>query len=326
MVPGARFGRRLIRVGLVVAALNLAALASLLKMTDMGAAFWGIGGLAYLLGARHAFDIDHVAAIDNVTRRLRQDGHRPAAVGLFFSLGHSTVVVAATAALILGGEHLRHLLPALRGWGGVLGAGLSATFLILIGTANIAIARQVWKTRGEGADGAAGAREIEALLERRGIMSRLMRFAYRRIDRSRKMYAVGLLFGLGFDTASEIILLALTAAAMHQYGLSPWLLLGLPLLFAAGMTLMDSACGLGILGLYDWSMAGGRRTWVVNIGVTTVSTVLAFGVGAVELSTSFRWSVASALGLAAAIAVMFGVLSIRSQPAAGPMQAERARD
>ncbi len=326
MAREARFGHRLIRVGLVVAALNLAAFASLFEMTGMGAAFWGIGGLAYLLGARHAFDIDHIAAIDNVTRRLRQDGHRPAAVGLFFSLGHSTVVVAATTALILGGEHLGHLLPVLRGWGGVLGAGISATFLILIGTANVAIARQVWKTRGEADNGVAGAREIQALLERRGFMSRLMRFAYRRIDRSGKMYLVGLLFGLGFDTASEIILLALTAAAMHQYGLSPWALLGLPLLFAAGMTLMDSACGLGILGLYDWSMAGGRRTWMVNIVVTGISTILAFGVGAMELSTSFRWSVASALGLAAGVAVMLGVLGIRSQPAPGPMQAERARD
>lgn len=308
MAGDENFGRHLMLVALAVAGLNLLAFLGLLKLTGMGGAFWGIGMLAYLLGARHAFDIDHIAAIDNVTRRLRQDGQRPTGVGLFFSLGHSTVVIAATAALILGGEHFRHLLPALQGWGGVLGAGISAMFLIMIGTANIAVARQVWKTRGETPDSAA-AREIETLLERRGFMARLMRFAYRRIDKSRKMYPVGLLFGLGFDTASEIILLALTAAAMHQYGLSPWALLGLPLLFAAGMTLMDSACGLGILSLYNWSIAGGRRTWMVNIGVTGLSTLLAFGVGAMELSTSFHWSVASALGLVAGIAVMFALLA-----------------
>jgi len=213
----------------------------------------------------------------------------------------------------------------LQGWGGVLGAGISAAFLIMIGTANVAIARQVWRTRGESTD-EAGAWEIEALLERRGFMARIMSFAYRRIDKSRKMYLVGLLFGLGFDTASEIILLALTAAAMHQYGLSPWSLLGLPLLFAAGMTLMDSACGLGILSLYNWSIAGGRRTWIVNIGVTGLSTLLALGVGTVELSTSFHWSMVPTLGLVAGIGVMFTLFTFRRQPVTGPIEAEGIRN
>jgi nickel/cobalt transporter (NiCoT) family protein len=322
MVRDPEFGHRIALVGSAVAALNLFSFLGLLELSGMGAAFWGIGILAYLLGARHAFDIDHIAAIDNVTRRLRHDGRRPVAVGLFFSLGHSTVVILATAALLLGGEHFRDLLPALRGWGGVVGAGISATFLIMIGTANISVVRELWKTRGEaGSD--EHSRKIEILLQRRGLLSRLLRFAYRRIDKSPKMYLVGLLFGLGFDTASEIILLALTAAAMHQSGLDPWVLLGLPLLFAAGMTSMDSACGLGLLRLYDWSIKGGRRTWAVNIGVTGLSTLLAFGVGAVELSTSFHWPAAAALLAVVTIAAMLGLLSSRRRSMATVARSER---
>lgn len=314
MSRDAGFGHRVALVGLAVLALNLLGFLGLVALSGLGPSFWGIGILAYLLGARHAFDVDHIAAIDNVTRRLRHEGRRPASVGLFFSLGHSTVVVLATAALLLGGEHFRALLPALRGWGAVLGAGISATFLILIGTANIGIVRRLWKARGE-PENEARSREVEALLQQRGGISRIMRFAFRRIDKSRKMYVVGLLFGLGFDTASEIILLALTAAAMHQYGFDPWLLLGLPLLFAAGMTLMDSACGLGMLRLYDWSINGGRRTWLVNIGITGLSTLLAFGVGAMELSTSFHWSVTSALAAVIGTGCLLGALAALSQPA-----------
>ncbi|HYW76982.1 MAG TPA: HoxN/HupN/NixA family nickel/cobalt transporter [Gammaproteobacteria bacterium] len=314
MARDAGSGRRVAGVGLAVLALNLLGFLGLAALSGLGPPFWGIGILAYLLGARHAFDIDHIAAIDNVTRRLRHEGRRPAAVGLFFSLGHSTVVVLATAALLLGGEHFRALLPALRGWGAVLGAGISATFLILIGTANIGIVRRLWQARGEHED-AARAREVEALLQQRGGISRVMRFAFRRIDKSHKMYVVGLLFGLGFDTASEIILLALTAAAMRQYGLDPWLLLALPLLFAAGMTLMDSACGLGMLRLYDWSINGGRRTWFVNIGITGLSTLLAFGVGAVELSASFHWPVASALAAVLGMGCVLAGFAALRQPA-----------
>lgn len=323
MAPDAGFGRRLILVGAAVLALNLLGFLGLGTLSRLGASFWGIGILAYLLGARHAFDIDHIAAIDNVTRRLRHEGGHPVAVGLFFSLGHSTVVVLATAALLLGGEHFRALLPALRGWGGVLGAGISASFLILIGTANIAIVRRLWKARGAATD-EPRARAVEALLEKRGFIARLMRFAYRRIDRSPKMYVVGLLFGLGFDTASEIILLALTAAAMRQFGFDPWLLLALPLLFAAGMTLMDSACGLGMLRLYDWSINGGRRTWWVNIGVTGLSTLLAFAVGAVDISTSFHWSPASALAAVLAMGVLLGGVAALNRRGSRRAEAGRA--
>ena len=314
MACNVRIGHRVALVGIAVLALNLLAFLGLAALSGLGAPFWGIGILAYLLGARHAFDVDHIAAIDNVTRRLRHEGQRPVSVGLFFSLGHSTIVFLATAALLLGGEHFRALLPALRGWGGVLGAGISATFLILIGTANIGIVRRLWQARGEHGDEARNV-EVEALLQQRGIISRVTRFASRRIDKSRKMYLVGLLFGLGFDTASEIILLALTAAAMRRYGLDPWLLLALPLLFAAGMTLMDSVCGLGMLRLYDWSINGGRRTWLVNIGVTGLSTLLAFGVGAADLSASFHWSVTSALAAVLGTGCVLGGLAALHQSA-----------
>ena len=300
---------RLAGVGLTVGLLTVAAFAGWAWVAGFGAAAWGVGTLAYLLGCRHAFDIDHIAAIDNVTRRLRQDGARPVAVGLFFSLGHSTVVLAATVALLLGGEHLRGLLPVLRTWGMEVGAGVSATFLILIGAANVAIVVRLWRARRRYASSAVADRELRELLEQRGLMARVMRFAYRRTDASRKMYGVGLLFGLGFDTASEILILALTAAAMDRYGVGGWSLLFLPLLFAAGMTLMDSVCSLGMLRLYDWAMSGRRRTWTVNGAVTAFSALLAFTVGGIELFNSVALSPAAVLGLATGALALWALMS-----------------
>lgn len=303
------FPWRLAGVAVTVGLLTAMAFAGWAQIAGVEGAAWGVGILAYLLGCRHAFDIDHIAAIDNVTRRLRQDGKRPAAVGLYFSLGHSTVVLAATAALLLGGEHLQGLMPALRAWGAQVGAGVSASFLILIGLANAAIVVRMWKARSHGGNVSATEWELQQLLEQRGLMARMMRFAYRRTNTSRKMYGVGLLFGLGFDTASEIVLLALTAGAMGRYGLGAWSLLFLPLLFAAGMTLMDSACNLGMLKLYDWAMAGSRRTWTVNGVVTALSALLAFSVGAMELSSSMTFSPSAILGLGAGVVALWALMT-----------------
>ncbi len=320
------FGREFGLVALVVGALNVAALGGWLEMSRGGAALASLDLLAYLMGIRHAFDIDHIAAIDNVTRRLRQDGGRPASVGLFFSLGHSTVVIAATVVLVLCGEQARELLPALRAWGTALGTGVSATFLILIGIANLIIVRQLWRARPHArTDAGTADAELGSLLERRGLMARVMRFAYRRIDRSWKMYPVGVLFGLGFDTASEILLLALTATALNSSGVGAWSLVALPLSFAAGMTLMDSVCGLGMLRLYDWSITGRNRTWAVNTGVTVLSAVLAMVVGAGELSTTLSWSAMSALGLVGGVLVVIVLLAaIRQRTAGSPSGQNRS--
>lgn len=302
------FSRQLAGVAATVALLTITAFGGWARIAGIDGAAWGVGVLAYLLGCRHAFDIDHIAAIDNVTRRLRQQGVRPAAVGLFFSLGHSTVVLLATVALLLAGEHLRGLMPVLRAWGAEVGAGVSAAFLIPIGLANVAVVVRMWRARSRGGNAAANGRELQKLLEQRGLMARVMRFAYLRTNTSRKMYGVGLLFGLGFDTASEILLLALTAGAMGRYGLGAWSLLFLPLLFAAGMTLMDSACSLGMLRLYDWAMAGARRTWVVNGVVTALSALLAFSVGGMELFRSVSLSPSAMLGLGAGAIAMWALM------------------
>lgn len=304
MWPASSVSKRLGAVIAVIVVVNVAALAGWLNLARSGPAIGGICLLAYLLGMRHAFDLDHIAAIDNVTRRLRHAGQRPVGVGLFFSLGHSTIVIITTIALVLAGRYLRPMLPLLHFWGLVIGTMVSVAFLLLLGIGNTVIVRQLWQERRALACQTELSGEVmNTLLENRGLMARLLRAIFRRIDRSSRMYYVGLLFGLGFDTASEMILLVLTAGATGSSGLTPWSLLALPLLFAAGMILMDSLCSVGLLRLYDWSIIGGRRTWMVNTSVTGLSVLLAFVVGFIEIFKVFDWPLATLDGSVVGIGV-----------------------
>ena len=243
----------------------------------------GLGTLAYTFGLRHAFDADHIAAIDNTTRTFLQRGKRSLGVGFFFSLGHSSVVFSLTIGLAVAATTVKAKLPQFQDWGGIVGAGVSGTFLWIIGILNLLvlldIARIFRAARGSDVDEA----ELEARLLERGLMNRF--FLARltgRIRASWQMFPLGILFGLGFDTATEIGLLAISAgAATHHV---PFLaVLSLPLLFAAGMSLMDTADGAFMSHAYGWAFSNPIRKVYYNLTVTSLSVLVALVIGTVEL-------------------------------------------
>ena len=213
----------------------------------------GTAFLAYSFGLRHAVDADHIAAIDNVTRKLMQEGKRPVAVGLMFSLGHSTIVVLGSLAIAATALALQHHIESLRQVGGLLGTLVSTLFLFAIAAINLIILRSIYRTfrsvrRGEPYVD----EDFDLLLGSRGLLARLFRPLFRIIRRSWHMYPLGVLFGLGFDTATEIGLLGIAAAEASK-GLSLWSILVFPTLFAAGMSLIDTTDNILMLGAYGWA-------------------------------------------------------------------------
>jgi nickel/cobalt transporter (NiCoT) family protein len=241
----------------------------------------GTAVLAYSLGLRHAIDADHIAAIDNVTRKLMQEGKRPVAVGFFFALGHSTVVVLASLSVALTANALSDKLVSYREIGGIVGTSASALFLFVIALANLMVLRGVYRTfrlveRGHHVT----EEDIDALLQQRGWLARLFRPLFRFVSQSWHLYPIGLLFALGFETASEISLFGLSAQASNA--VSTWSLLIFPALFAAGMTLVDTSDGVLMLGAYGWAYRNPMRKLFYNLTITSVSVLVALVVGGVE--------------------------------------------
>ena len=242
----------------------------------------GTAFLAYSFGLRHAVDADHIAAIDNVTRKLMQEGKKPVAVGLMFSLGHSTVVVAGSIAIAGTALALQHRFDAVREIGGVIGTLVSTLFLFGIAIVNLVILRSVFHTFTRVRRGEPYVEEdLDLLLSGRGFMSRLFRPMFAMIRSSRHMYPLGLLFGLGFDTATEIGLLGISAAEASK-GLPLGSILVFPALFAAGMSLVDTTDNVLMLGAYGWAFVKPIRKLYYNITITSVSVVVAFAVGGIE--------------------------------------------
>ncbi len=245
-----------------------------------------LGGLAYTFGLRHAFDADHISAIDNTTRKLLQDGRKPVGVGFFFSLGHSTVVFLIAAALGLtvkwivegvvsnGGE--------LRSIGGVLGTVVSGGFLVLIGILNLIVLLDVIRVYRRLHAGEYDRESLELDLTAGGFMSRIFGRLFRIIRHSWQMYPIGFLFGLGFDTASEVAILAISAGAAAK-GLPFVAVIALPLIFAAGMSLMDTADGAFMAKAYSWAFASPIRKVFYNLTMTSLSVFVALFVGVIEL-------------------------------------------
>ncbi len=242
---------------------------------------------AYGFGLRHAVDADHISAIDNVTRKLMQERKKPVAVGLFFSLGHSTVVFIMAALIALGSVFIRNDLQhgdsSLKVIGGLVGTSVSAFFLLAIAVMNLVILveivhtfRQV--TNGGVYDGDA----IDDYLNKRGFFARIFRNLFKTVDASWKMYPIGFLFGLGFDTATEVGLLAATSGFATQQ-VPFYVVLLLPLLFAAGMSLADTTDGVMMLGAYGWAFVNPVRKLFYNISITLVSVIVALLVGGLEL-------------------------------------------
>jgi nickel/cobalt transporter (NiCoT) family protein len=247
---------------------------------------FGTGILAYTLGMRHAFDADHIAAIDNTTRKLVQDGKRPLSVGFFFSLGHSSIVFALALLLNFG---IRALDQQVRNGGsglhhatGVIGTTVSGTFLYLIALLNLVVLVSIVRVFREMRRGRYSDAELERQLDSRGLMNRIFGGYARRIDTPWKMYPVGMLFGLGFDTATEVALLVLAGSAVVS-GLPFYAILSLPILFAAGMCLFDTADGCFMNFAYDWAFAKPVRKVYYNLTITGLSVFVAFFIGTVEL-------------------------------------------
>ncbi len=242
----------------------------------------GTALLAYSLGLRHAVDADHIAAIDNVTRKLMQQGKRPVAVGFMFSLGHSTIVVVGTAVIAGTALALQHRVDVVRQIGGIIGTLVSTFFLLGIGIVNLIVLRSIYKAFVRVRLGEPYVEEdFDMLLGNRGFLSRIFRPVFSMIRNSWHMYPLGVLFGLGFDTATEIGLLGISAAEASR-GLSLWSILVFPTLFAAGMSLIDTTDNILMLGAYGWAFVKPIRKLYYNLTITFVSVAVAFAVGGIE--------------------------------------------
>ena len=274
---------KLLGIYAVLIAANLGAWGwALLAFRDYPALL-GTALLAYGFGARHAVDPDHIAAIDNVTRKLMQQGRRPVGVGFYFSLGHSSVVVLASAGVALAAAALETRFAAWRELGALISVSVSAAFLFLIALINLAVLVQLYRTFRKVRRGAPLAEdEIDGFLSQRGLLGRIFRPLFRFIGASWQMYPLGFLFGLGFDTATEVALLGISATA-GAHGLSLWSIMVFPALFTAGMSLVDTTDSVLMLGAYGWAFMKPLRKLYYNLTITFVSVLAAVLVGGVEL-------------------------------------------
>ena len=266
----------------------------LLGVVNIGAWIWatialhdkpillGTAFLAYTFGLRHAVDADHIAVIDNVTRKLMQEGKRPVSVGFFFSLGHSTIVIVLSLIVYMTASAFQNQFDSLKDIGGVIGTSISAFFLIAIALANMVILRGVWRSFQEVRKTGRYADQSLDMLMGGGILARIFRPLFRTISRPWHMYPVGFLFGLGFDTATEVAILGISAAAATK-GLSLGSLAVFPMLFTAGMTLVDTTDGVLMLGAYGWAFIKPVRKLYYNLTITFVSVIVALGVGGIEV-------------------------------------------
>jgi len=243
----------------------------------------GLGIVAYVFGLRHGVDADHIAAIDNTTRKLMQEGKRPYSVGMWFSLGHSTVVVALIVGLILATKTVATNIPALQSAGAVIGTLVSGSFLWIIGFINAVIVIGLYKIFQTLKDGKLNQSELENLLENRGFMNRFFRPLFKAISKPWHIYPIGLLFGLGFDTASEVALIAISVGIGVSTNIPLYYILILPLLFTCGMVTVDTADGVAMRVAYGWAFLNPIRKIYYNLTVTVISVLVAWAIGTIEL-------------------------------------------
>jgi nickel/cobalt transporter (NiCoT) family protein len=242
----------------------------------------GTALLAYVLGLRHAVDADHIATIDNVVRKLMQEGKRPYAVGLFFSLGHSLSIALAVGAIAATAFALQGRFAEFKSIGSVIGTGASAFFLLAIAFINLGILRGVWRSFRKARRGEPVAeQELNALLSGRGFLARIFRPLFRMVSHSWQMFPVGFLFGLGFDTATEISLFAV-AASQASGGMTVGTIMIFPALFTAGMTLVDTTDSVLMVGAYGWAFLNPIRKIWYNLTITAISVIVALLIGGIE--------------------------------------------
>jgi high-affinity nickel-transport protein len=267
----------------VLVVINIIAWVWALTIFHHNAALIGAALLAYSYGLRHAVDADHIAAIDNVTRKLMQQGQRPVSVGAYFSLGHSTIVLAACAAIAATSLAFQGRMGWFQEYGGMIGTLVSAFFLLIVALINLLILQTVYKAfqqikQGRVVNDAA----IDQLATQNGgLMTKLFRFAFKFVNKSWHMYLVGFLFGLGFDTATEVGLLGMSATGASS-GMPIWSIMVFPVLFASGMSLIDSLDNFVMVGAYGWAFAKPVRKLYYNMTITATSVIIALFIGGLE--------------------------------------------
>ena len=243
----------------------------------------GLGIAAYVFGLRHGVDADHIAAIDNTTRKLMQEGKKPLSVGTWFSLGHSTVVVVLIVALVLSTRAIAGSLPALQSAGALIGTAVSGIFLWLIGLINVVIVFGIFKVYKELQTGKLDSGQLDELLNKRGFMSRYFSHLFKLVKSPWQIYPIGVLFGLGFDTASEIALIAISVGVGVSSNVPLWMILVLPFMFTCGMVIVDTTDGITMRMAYGWAFLKPIRKIYFNLTITLISVLVAFVIGGVEV-------------------------------------------
>jgi nickel/cobalt transporter (NiCoT) family protein len=264
------------------------------EVASGGLLFTGLAITAYILGLRHGFDADHIAAIDNTTRKLLNDGKRPLTVGTWFSLGHSTIVCGMIVALVLVTEFVQRQYNTFAAVGAVLGTLISGAFLFVIGIVNVIIVLEVYRMFRGVRDGELDQKALDEQMNKRGFLNRIFGRFFRVVTEPWQIYPIGVLFGLGFDTATEVLIIGLAVVVATSGAIPLWAVLILPLLFTCGMVLSDTTDGFAMRYAYGWAFNHPIRKIFYNLTLTIISVMVAFVIGAVELlqvlSSQFGWS------------------------------------
>jgi nickel/cobalt transporter (NiCoT) family protein len=264
------------------------------EITSGGLLFTGLAITAYILGVRHGFDADHIAAIDNTTRKLLHDGKRPLTVGTWFSLGHSTIVCGMIVALVAVTEFIQKQYNTFASVGAVLGTLISGVFLFVIGIVNVIIVLDVYRMFRGVRDRELDQKSLDEQMNKRGFLNRIFGRFFRVVREPWQIYPIGVLFGLGFDTATEVLIIGLAVVVAGSGAVPLWSVLILPLLFTCGMVLSDTTDGFAMRYAYGWAFNHPIRKLFYNLTLTVISVMVAFAIGGVELlqvlSTEMGWS------------------------------------
>jgi nickel/cobalt transporter (NiCoT) family protein len=286
-LPGPQISRAEgVQVGLLFAVLGIVTVAGFYLSFRLGQQYLvlaPLGLIAYILGLRHGFDADHIAAIDNTTRKLLNDGRRPLTVGTWFSLGHSTIVAGLVVALIAVTNFVQAHVAQIRAIGHVLGTVISGVFLGVIGVVNLVIAAAVYALFQRAKQGHISEAEYEDQMNRRGLLYRYFYRLFRVVKEPWQVYPIGVLFGLGFDTATEVALIVIVVGVGTAGGVPVWTALVLPLLFTCGMVLSDTSDGVAMRYAYGWAFNNPIRKIFYNLTLTVISVIVAFFVAGFEL-------------------------------------------
>jgi len=275
-----------VKIIVIYSLIGIATICGLVASTIVGrlsVLLAGLGVITYVFGLRHGVDADHIAAIDNTTRKLMQENQAPFTVGLWFSLGHSTIVVGLIVALVFATRTIIGKIPALQSGGAVIGTMVSGVFLWLIGIVNMIIVLSIYHIFKELKKGKLNQTELESLLDNRGYLNRYFRPLFKIVKKPWQIYPIGVLFGLGFDTATEVALIAISVGVGVSSSVPVWMILVLPFMFTCGMVLIDTTDGVTMRVAYGWAFMNPIRKIYYNLTVTVISVLVALAIGTTEL-------------------------------------------